>query len=186
MRNKNTPFNYDTAEDENVTWDSLKYVPFAGDKKQQPKNTKTEIINTLREVYKHKKHREPMSAHEFLFILFDAIQPFLAQGNTSEFRDDYNFWKEALSEIGPCFACFWAECDPALISYLLMVFVAQFMVLLRLWAKMDYSPLCIKDCSRLGEFFLSVGLIQSDMLQTTLKQWNLEDADRPSFLPVNS
>ena len=179
-KNHNQIYNFSKEDDSSTSWESLKFVPFAGEK-NLPSDCRAEIKAVVRELYKpHRK--DPISAREFLFDLLDKIQPFLAQGDTMSLVYDYDYWKSTLSEVGPILACFWAECDPALISYLFMIFIAQFLVLLRLWAKVDFAPYCIRDCAGLGEFFLGVGFIQSDMLYNIMDRWNVTEEVRPNSL----
>lgn len=184
MNNPNLFFNKSKVSDDSieVPWDTLKYVPFAGEK-NHPCDARSEIRATVKELYKPNR-KDSISAKEFLFELLDGIQPFLAQGNAMSLLYDYDYWKETLGEVGPILACFWAECDPALISYLFMIFIAQFLALLRLWSRVDFAPYCVKDCAGLGEFFLGVGLIQGDMLYDIIDRWKLNEEGHPSFLNV--
>lgn len=161
-------------------WDSLREVPFAGE--QDPKtDVRRSIIDSLRAFRKHRKDK-PMTAQEFIRTILNDLQPILSSvGMTGEI-DNYDFWREALCELEPFLAGYWAECDPMIISYLFMVFVSQFLVLLRLWSKLDFSIYCIKDCAILGEFFLGISAIQNDMLLNTMERWNILGEGTPHYI----
>lgn len=182
MRNPNYLNNRISVDEEPDTdWESLRHVPFAGERNSSM-NIKGEIIKKVEDTCKTSKHGI-MTARDFMFILVEGLQPILARSNSESLYDDYDFWKNALGEAGPILAGFWAECDPMIISYLFMIFVAQFLVLLRLWSKIDFAVYCENDCAKLGEFFMTLDMVQEEMLVNITNKWGISDG-RPNFLPV--
>ena len=177
--NKLKIFN-DDDETVNTTWDSLKYVPFAGEQNKVP-DIRAELKERIGELNR-KKLKKPISIRDFMMILLDTIQPCLVKSNDSDLYGDYDFWKEALGSIRPILEGFWAECDPMIISYLFMVFVSQFLVLLRLWSKIDFAIYCIKDCAVLGEFCFGISAIQNDMILSTMEKWHIYNNGEPQFI----
>ena len=183
MRNPNFLKKRKNDEEEpETTWESLRHVPFAGEQ-NSPTSIKGEITKKVEKICNTRK-RGVMTARDFMFVLVDGLQPILARSGSESLYNDYDFWKGALGEAGPILAVFWAECDPMIISYLFMIFVAQFLVLLRLWEKIDFAEYCEHDCAKLGEFFLTLNTVQEEMLVNISNKWGIRDGGRPNHLDV--
>ena len=162
-----------------TTWDSLKDVPFMGEKKSRyttKELLKDRLIN-LRRVAK----RGPMTVERFMLSLISDIQPILAHNNMELSCDDYGYWRDVLGELKPILAAFWAECDPMIINYMFLVFVAQFIVILKLWEQLDFSSACVSDCAILGEYFMREGTIKEEMLVGIMKKWGIDKDFQPEI-----
>jgi len=162
-----------------TTWDSLKEVPFRGEI-DSPLRVKEQITDKLINLRRAVK-RSPMSVGNFMLFLIGDIQPILATNNVDAICTDYDYWKKALGEIMPILAGFWAECDPMLIHYMFLIFVSQFIVILELWEKRDFSSVCIPDCATMGEFFMIDAMTQEEILSGIMKKWGIKENDDQSF-----
>ena len=174
------------AEDRNVserktTWDDLINVPFRGEKGSS-EEAKQEILKRLRQI--KKSCRGEITADSFMLILFREIQPILSNSALYNLCTSYHYWTDALGEIKPTLGEFWAECDPRVINYFFMVFVAQFLVILVLWKKMDFAPYCISDCAMLAVSFMELDMVQEDMLLDNMKRLGLDTEGIPDLLSV--
>lgn len=163
-------------------WDILREVPFAGEK-DSAFHAKEEMRSKTAQILEHYKDK-PIVAKEFMQFMIGELQPILASHNIKDTLGNYSYWDSVLGELKPIFAGYWAECDPMMLQYLYMVFVAQFMVLLQLWSKLDFANCCIKDCAALGEFYLDVSVIDNDMLVSIANRWNILGEGRPNYLPL--
>ena len=154
-------------------WDSLRDVPFSGEIGSEFLTKKA-----IREKLTHigKKYRsEPLSVQTFMLIVLRDLRPLLIDCRDCNICGDYDYWLEALAEIRPILVGYWAECDPMIIRYLFLVFVAQFLTLMLLWEKVGFSDIYFNECSMIGEFFMDIGAVQGNMLSDTVERWGLLD-----------
>jgi len=167
-------------------WDELTKLEFEQrwDKKIEPidfrnrnavsNHSKDEIRNTVSEM-KINYNVERLNAEAFILILLGRLQPSLSVTNLCHVYDDYEFWKEALGEIQPIIAGYWAECDPMIIRYLFTVFISQFLVILELWERVRFSRIYMEDCAMLGEFYINMDILQNEILLGTVSHWGIEN-----------
>jgi len=177
MKNHNKlPLNQNNIETE---WDTLREIPFNEERKDSL-HVRDLITKKLTEISKSYSG-EKLSIKTFMLFLLGDLQPILSENDLFNVIEDYKFWEDALGEIKPILAGYWAECDPMIISYLFLIFVSQFMVLLNLWQKIDFVQYCVQDCVMLGEFYLDLSTVQGDMLMNVIKRWGLQDSQRPAL-----
>jgi len=168
---KNPNFLKPNKSSTETTWDSLREVPFRGEKgtlNEIKEDIKGKLINIRR-----MSKREPMTAQTFMLLLIGDLQSLLANNEVASFYDDFNFWKETLMEIKPILAGFWAECDPMIISYMFFIFVAQFVVILELWEQVDFSEYYISEYAMLGEYYMRFNMMQEELLTGLIKRCGL-------------
>ena len=177
MRNPN--FLTRSGQTSETTWDSLKDVPFMGEK-QYTYTTKERLKDRMMNLRRVAK-RGPMTVERFMLSLISDIQPILANQYLEVSYDDYGYWRDLLGELKPILAAFWAECDPMIINYMFLVFVAQFIVILKLWEQLDFSSACISDCAILGEYFMREGTIKEEMLVGIMKKWGIDKDFQPEI-----
>ena len=171
MKNPNFLLNRNKPEEEEVTWDSLKEVPFRGER-----NPIIDVKETIRKKLVNISgmvKREPMTIQTFMLLLIGDLQPILANNDVEKIYDNFDYWKESLGVIYPILAGFWAECDPMIISYLYYIFVAQFIVILELWEQIDFSDANISDCAMMGEYFVGTDMMLEDILLGMINRWGL-------------
>lgn len=170
MKNPNIIKNSDSID---PRWEGLKDIPFSGDDDSYFR-IKQDINDTLIQFGKNYRS-EHMESKSLMLFLFGDLQPFLIKGNVDGLSKDFDYWRDTLGEIKPLLAGYWSECDPLVIGYLFIVFVAQFLVILQLWEKLEFAVYCVSDCALLAEFFLDTDVLMNDMLKNTIDRWNLSD-----------
>ena len=157
--------------DKATEWDSLREVPFSGeiDSPLMRKKELKQRFTDIRAIYEKKQ----VTPETLMLIVFGAIQSLLIGIDIGDKLEKYEDWVESLGEIRPIIFGYWAECDPMIKRYLFMVFVAQFVAILKLWGRVDYARICIPDCAMLGEFFIENSMMSADMLDKIVQKWGV-------------
>ena len=178
MKNHNYLYSKEKNEDEEggrTSWESLRRVPFSGEK-DSPYQIRQEIREQI--IYM----RQSLKLHEtslnmFMQVIFHTLRPLMSRNQLRNLNGDYLFWLDALGELKPFFAEYWAECDPYVIGYLYLMFVAQFIVILTLWKQVGYGKEYEEDCAFMGTNFVDMCAVQSSMLGDIMAKWGLEEAE---------